>query len=165
MESLSQVGARVHNPLRRHRLLALILSANRDLRSAIAAVLEQEGWTPDHMHPDSFEPYHDDALALLIVAPSDGDDAKLSELACDDSLEAAPLLWVGNEAPPGLGANLVRITRFDVLTKLPNMLQRAQLGVPLAPKREPDRVGVDVVESQVGFINPIRGPSGGQQDF
>ena len=144
-------------------MLAVILSANRDLRSAIAAVLEQEGWRADHVHPHSFEPYEDEA-DLLIVAPSDGDEADMSELCCHDSLASLPLLWVGNEAPPRLGANLVRINRFDVLTKLPNMLQRAELGVPLAPKRSNQPVA-DVVEGQVGFLSPLRGPTDGQQDF
>jgi hypothetical protein len=144
-------------------LLAVILSANRDLRSAIAAVLEQEGWNADHLHPLSFESY-EDAADLLMVAPSDGDEAALSDLCCHDSLAGIPLLWVGNEAPPRLGAQLVRITRFDVLTKLPNMLQRAELGVPLAPQRAPQPVA-DVVEGQVGFVSPLRGPTGGQQDF
>ena len=143
-------------------MLALILSANRDLRSAIAAVLEQEKWTADHMHPQDFEPYPD-PLDLLIAAP-EGDEGEISELVCDDSLANAPLLWVGDSAPPGLGANLVRITRIEVLTKLPNMLQRAELGVPLAPKRAAAGP-VDVVERSVGFINPVRGPTSGQQDF
>jgi hypothetical protein len=144
-------------------VLAVLLSANRDLRSAIAAVLQQEGWQADHLQPGSFEPYQD-AADLLIVAPSDGDEAELSELCCDESLAKLPLLWVGNDPPPGLGASLVRINRFEVLTKLPNMLQRAELGVALAPKRQPAAI-VDVVEGQVGFISPLRGPTGGQQDF
>ena len=144
-------------------MLALIISANRDLRSALAAVLRQEGWAPDHMNPQDFEPL-DDKPDLLIVAPNQGDDGALSELVRDDSLDAIPMLWVGNDPPPGLGANLVRINRFEVLMKLPNMLQRVQLGVPLAPKVE--QAGpVDVVEGQAGFMSPLRGPTGGQTDF
>lgn len=145
-------------------MIAVLLSANRDLRSAIAAVLEQEGWRADHINPNTFESYEDDA-DLLIVAPSEGDEAFLSDLCCHDSLAGPPLLWVGNEPPPGLGAALVRITRFEVLTKLPNMLQRAELGVPLAPKVASNKPVADVVEGQVGFISPLRGPTGGQQDF
>ena len=145
-------------------MIAVLVSANRDLRSAIAAVLEQEGWRADHINPATFESYDDDA-DLLIVAPSQGDEAFLSDLCCHDSLAGPPLLWVGNEAPPGLGASLVRITRFEVLTKLPNMLQRVELGVPLAPKVASNKPVADVVEGQVGFISPLRGPTGGQQDF
>ncbi|MEE2834903.1 MAG: hypothetical protein VYB65_02650 [Myxococcota bacterium] len=145
-------------------MLAVLLSANRDLRSAIAAVLEREGWRADHLHPATFEPYEDEA-DLLIVAPSDGDEALLSDLCCHESLEGPPLLWVGNEPPPGLGASLVRISRFEVLTKLPNMLQRAALGVSLVPKGAASQPVADVVEGQVGFISPLRGPTGGQQDF
>jgi len=145
-------------------VLAVLLSANRDLRSAIAAVLEQEGWRADHVQPETFEPYEDQA-DLLIVAPSGGDEAVLSGLCRHESLVGPPLLWVGNEPPPGLGASLVRITRFEVLTKLPNMLQRAELGVALEPKPAARKPVADVVEGQVGFISPLRGPTGGQQDF
>ena len=91
MEALPEGRSRVHNRPRENDLFALILSANRELRSAIAAVLEREGWTPDHMHPDSFEPYEEE-LSLLIVAPHNGDDANLADMACHDSLVAQLVL-------------------------------------------------------------------------
>jgi len=138
---------------------AMIISADRPFFEALAAVIKQEGWTADRMDPAE----EDDELAapydLLIFAPKGDDVSQLVQFSCAESFRQKPLLWVANSAPPGMGAGLTRITRLEVLNRLPTMLSRAALGVSLQPKSEMSAPSVAVKEDGAGAKRELKIPS------
>ena len=138
---------------------AMIISADRPFFEALAAVIKQEGWTADRMDPAE----EDDEIAapydLLIFAPTNEDVAQMVQFSCVDSFKDKPLLWVANSAPPGMGAGLTRITRLEVLNRLPTMLSRAALGVSLQPKAEQQAPAVAVKEDGAGAKRELKIPS------
>ncbi|MEC7750851.1 MAG: hypothetical protein VX405_05010 [Myxococcota bacterium] len=138
---------------------AMIISADRPFYEALAAVIKQEGWTADRMDPAE----EDDEIAapydLLIFAPTDQDVTQMVQFSCVDSFRDKPLLWVANNAPPGMGAGLTRITRLEVLNRLPTMLSRAALGVSLQPKAEQQAPAVAVKEDGAGAKRELKIPT------
>lgn len=140
-------------------LKAMIISTDRALFEALAAVMAQEGWQADRMDPAE----EDDEMAapydLLVFAPHQGDDPELVEFSCAENFIGKPLLWVSNSAPPGMGVGLTRITRLEVLNRLPTMLSRAAAGAPLQPKSEISAPAVAVKEDGAGSKRELKIPT------
>jgi len=142
--------------------VALVVSADEALRSAMMGVLAAEGWTADEVAPAAAADVEPECN-LVIFAPHKQDAGFLVHLSGQSEFAEMTRLWVGEETPD-LPPGLARIARIEVLTKLPTMLARAAIGASLEPKAAATP-GVSVVEGSAGFIKPLRPPGDHQSGF